>query len=227
MPPLYYCSTNRDDVQTALHRTPHPRPRSPTPCPFSARRKGGRASENHEALSWAEYRQALSELSPAFRRHGIGATYGEHAATTAGMTPVETSRSRCGGSRRPAGAPPSPNNSVLAGESYRDPWDGVLDRTTACSSPPRRRCSSLGNGDARHLEDEARGGGYPPRSPGADSYGVLRRKRHAAVSLDYEEITKQLPQVGGGARRAFRALQACEGEQRGRCVDRGSVFSTR
>ncbi len=120
-----------------------------------------------------------------------------------GTTPVEANRLGCG-SRRHAGGPPSPNNSVLAGESYRDPWDDVLDRTAACASPPRQRSSSWNGGEGRHLGDEA--GRYPPRSPGADSYGVLRRKRHAAVSLDYEVITKHLPQVGPPFRVCFSCL---------------------
>lgn len=35
----------------------------------------------------------------------------------------------------------------------------------------------------------------PPRTPGADSFHILRRKRQAAVTLDYESLTKKPPQA--------------------------------
>lgn len=113
---------------------------------------------------------------------------GDHS--TPRTAPLETSCHRGeGDSRGRAGGSLSPTNASQADECYRDPWQDVLDRTSKCASPPRQRRSGLANGGGCHLGD------CPPRSPGADSYGVLRRKRHAAVSLDYEAITRELPQV--------------------------------
>lgn len=160
---------------------------------LSFRPKCGKPSENTEALSWTEYRQALTELSPTFRRHGIAATNNSGERATAGATPGGTNHV-VGGSRRRAGRCSSPSVPSLADERYRDPWEDMVDRTASCTSPLRQRCNGLQNGEVFHHGDGVRD--RPPRSPGADSYGVLRRKRHAAVSLDYEGITKELPQVG-------------------------------
>ncbi|CAM9148771.1 unnamed protein product, partial [Hapterophycus canaliculatus] len=154
--------------------------------------KHQQSKESLEALSWTEYRQALSELSPAFRRHGITfKSSGEPAIAT--MTPVEASRLRVGSGRH-ADPPSSRNNTNLANQPCRDRWEDVVDRKASCASfPPQRYSVVQSEGDNHRQGDGFRD--CPPRSPGADSYGVLRRKRHAAVSLDYEAITKHLPQV--------------------------------
>lgn len=171
---------------------PHPPP--PASCHLmSLHPKCGKPSNSIEALSWTEYRQALADLSPTFRRHGI-TTPNSGKRTAVGMAPAGTNHG-IGGSRHRTGGCSSPNAPPLADERYRDPWEDVVDRTESCTSPLRQRYRSLRSGE----EDWHRGDGVgdcPPRSPGADSYGVLRRKRQAAVSLDYEGITKQLPQVG-------------------------------
>eukprot|EP00752_Nemacystus_decipiens_P015592 g13915.t1 len=127
----------------------------------------GMHSDSLEALSWTEYRQALADLSPTFRRHGITAQNSGECA--------------------------SPNSPSLGDERYGNPWEDMADRTAPCTSPLRQRRRGLHSGEGCHRGDRL--WDCPPRSPGADSYGVLRRKRHAAVSLDYEGITKQLPQV--------------------------------
>lgn len=142
-------------------------------------------------MSWTEYWQALSELSLVFRRHGISTkNSGDRAATP----PVGTSRVAFG-SRSRAGGCFSPNVPLLADNGYRDSWEGMFGRTTSCASPLQHRGSGSHNEEACPRGDVV-AGCCPPRSPGADSFGVLRRKRQAAVSLDYEGITKQLPQVG-------------------------------
>lgn len=172
-------------------RALHPPPLATIhPWPFYP--KCGKPSEGLEALSWTEYRQALSELSPTFRRHGV-TTKNSYERASMEMTPGGTNHV-VGGSRRRAGGCSSPNVPSLADERYRDPWEDTVDRTTSCASPLRQRRSGLQSEEAYLRGDGVRD--CQPRSPGADSYGVLRRKRHAAVSLDYEGITKQLPQVG-------------------------------
>ncbi|CAM9815536.1 unnamed protein product [Scytosiphon promiscuus] len=152
-----------------------------------------KSTESLEALSWTEYRKALSELSPAFRRHGIspGTSRERKIATT---TPVGTIR-LARGSGCHADISSSRNiPTVRANHSPRGHSEDVVDRTASCTSPLWQHSTvSESGGRIRPLENEM--GDNPPRSPGADSYGVLRRKRHAAVSVDYEAITKQLPQV--------------------------------
>lgn len=152
-----------------------------------------KSTESFEALSWTEYRQALSELCPAFHRHGMNPkTSGERTIAPAAL--VKTSRPRIG-SGPLVGTSSSGDIATLVNQPCRDPWEDVVDRTASCTSP-LRRCASVfeSGGRSHHPGDALRD--CPPRSPGADSYGVLRRKRHAAVALDYEAVTKQLPQVG-------------------------------
>ncbi|CAM9812780.1 unnamed protein product [Ectocarpus sp. 6 AP-2014] len=142
-----------------------------------------------EALSWTEYRQALSELCPAFRRHGISPTTSTER-NTAVSTPIDTKHIGNGGGS--GGLAPSASCPSF---TDHDPWEAAVDRTPACPSParPRRRAGLEDDGDTHAVG--GRLGDCPPRSPGADSYGVLRRKRLAAVSLDYEAITRERPQV--------------------------------
>ncbi|CAM9671371.1 unnamed protein product [Ectocarpus fasciculatus] len=151
--------------------------------------QGRPQSDSLEALSWTEYRQALAELCPAFRRHGISPTTSTERNATV-TTPMDTHRIGNGG-----GSGGLALSASCPSFADHDPWEAAVDRTPACRSPARPlRRAGLENGVDAH----AVGGGLgdcPPRSPGADSYGVLRRKRHAAVSLDYEAITRERPQV--------------------------------
>ncbi|CAM9301394.1 unnamed protein product [Ectocarpus sp. 8 AP-2014] len=153
------------------------------------KQQGRPQSDSLEALSWTEYRQALSELCPAFRRHGISPTASTER-NTAVTTPTDTKRIENGGGRRGLALSAS-----CPSFTDHDPWEAAVDRTPACRSPacPRRRAGLEDDGDTHAVG--GRLGDCPPRSPGADSYGVLRRKRHAAVSLDYEAITRERPQV--------------------------------
>lgn len=163
---------------------------SPSPPETLTSTKGRPQSDSLEALSWTEYRQALSELCPAFRRHGISPTTSTER-NTAVMTPMDTKRIGNGG-----GSGGLALSASCPSFTDHDPWEAVVDRTPACRSParPRRRAGLEDDGDTHAVG--GRSGDCPPKSPGADSYGVLRRKRHAAVSLDYEAITRERPQVG-------------------------------
>lgn len=89
----------------------------------------------------------------------------------------------------PPSSPPRSKPS-LSGECCFDTWEDVVGRNDSVSIPP-------GRGDRRRGMEGGgpRVGDIPPRSPGADSFNILRRKRQAAVSVDYESITKELPQV--------------------------------
>ncbi|CAM9392133.1 unnamed protein product [Ectocarpus sp. 4 AP-2014] len=146
--------------------------------------QGRPQSDSLEALSWTEYRQALSELCPAFRRHGISPTTSTER-NTAVTTPMDTKRIGNGG-----GSGGLALSASCPSFTDHDPWEATVDRRPACRSSAHPREDDGGT----HAVG-GRLGDCPPRSPGADSYGVLRRKRHAAVSLDYEAITRERPQV--------------------------------
>lgn len=141
------------------------------------------ASASVEALSWTEYRRAVSELCPAFRRHGLN-TYAGNSTDNFGDT-----RRRAGG----PGGPATQHRLRADASDNNDTWEAVVNEPGMTPTCP------LGK---RHSNLESTGGSYagvrnrhPPRSPCADSFHSLRRKRHAAVSLDYESVTKELPQV--------------------------------
>eukprot|EP00903_Cladosiphon_okamuranus_P010240 g9698.t1 len=155
----------------------------------------GTPSDSLEALSWTEYRQALAELSPTFRRHGIANQNSGECGTMATAMPGGINHDTGGCRYGTGGRCSSPNAPFLAGKRYHDPWEDVVDGAASCTSPQRHRGGGMQSGEDCSRGYGANVAGCPPRSPGADSYGVLRRKRHAAVSLDYEGITKQLPQV--------------------------------
>lgn len=138
-----------------------------------------------EALSWTEYWRALSELCPAFRRYGI---------STIASTALDGYRSRGSASRTRS---PLRQQSTLLDHRYRDPWEVVVERGYTDPTAHLEEERGGPRGLTRGGRVGAGGGGSDslPRSPGADSFHVLRRKRHAAVALDYESATKELPQV--------------------------------
>ena len=142
-----------------------------------------------EALSWTEYRRALSELCPAFGRFGISTCTDD--APTPGRTSADTYRHETSSPQRRRADIPSENKRSTFGDgSYCNPWDTFGGSAGGVAS--RSLTGQFGIG-SRHSGRGRRGS--PPRSPGADSFHALRRKRHAAVSLDYEAITRELPQV--------------------------------
>lgn len=225
---------------------------NPANCFFSlfALKKDATSSASAEALSWTEYRRALSELCPAFRRFGISTCTDDNSPRTSARTPAIAHRLQNLQLRRRRANSPSKeslsfgqknyrqvsihNTSATGGSNYNDGsyyeggpyrmdgsyhkdgsywkdgsyrkdgsyWtDGSYCKDGSYSDPwesfggsaegvaPRCQSGQRRGGSRR------RGNGSPPKSPGADSFHALRRKRHAAVSLDYEAITKELPQV--------------------------------
>lgn len=163
------------------------------------RQKKERPSSSVEALSWTEYRRALSELCPAFRRHGISTCVSNKyvATTTSGRLCPEQRRTRS----------PSCNDRIYpAAEQCGRCREAV---TEEAGMVPKLYSKE----DCVDSSFRARlGRENPPRSPGADSFNVLRRKRHAAVSMDYEAATMEPPQVGNALRRdvqsAWNALSS-------------------
>lgn len=147
----------------------------------------GTPSTNVEALSWKEYRRALSELCPALHRY-------ENTA------PAEDIRSTAS----------PPRNSYI--HSFQ----------STATSPSR-----LNHGTQEHGPVSPAGFGSipmtsndnPPRSSGADSFNVLRRKRQAAISLDYESLTINPPQVWqGSTKRVIRHCRLREAHFKRVCI---------
>ncbi|CAM9507687.1 unnamed protein product, partial [Laminaria digitata] len=153
--------------------------------------RGSATSASAEALSWTEYRRALSELCPAFRRFGISTCTDDAPTTPARRSPTDTTFRTEKNSSFQRRTPSKEKPSMFGDGSYCTPWDTFGGSAGGVGVVPESVTGKLRSGSGNF---GTRRRGSPPRSPGADSFNALRRKRHAAVSLDYEAITKELPQ---------------------------------
>lgn len=150
------------------------------PSLFCPRKHNSEAS--FEALSWTEYCRALSELCPVFRRSFI------NIPPTISRKPFTPSNN----AERPATShyPMEDDHRV---QNTREAFSIRGKYSTIPCNQVRRvwevseNCPGRSSNDIRNQ--------FPPRIPGANSYGVLRRKRQAAISVDYESITMEAPQV--------------------------------